>query len=208
MSPHATADPHQSSAGDQARSPLLAATEGLAEALAPVDAPARAWGELVRRKLGSGTLKDVLSGAPLGHPLHPVMTDVVIGCFSSANILDLVAGEGSERSARVLIAAGLAAAGPTVASGWSDWADSNVDPEVRRIGIVHALANATGTVLYGASLRARIGGRRGTGRLLGLAGASVLGLGGYLGGHLTYAKAVGVNGSALRDGVDARSFGT
>src|SRR5205823_9085777 len=35
-------------------------------------------------------LKDLLSGTWLGHPLHPPLTDVVVGAWTSALLLDLV----------------------------------------------------------------------------------------------------------------------
>src|SRR5438270_14067843 len=38
-------------------------------------------------------LKDALSGTWLGHPLHPPLTDVVIGSWSSAFLLDLLGGK-------------------------------------------------------------------------------------------------------------------
>ena len=34
-------------------------------------------------------LKDLLSGTWLGHPLHPPLTDVVVGGWTSALVLDL-----------------------------------------------------------------------------------------------------------------------
>lgn len=176
------------------------ATERLADGLAVLDPVAGPLGKKIRETLGAGPVKAALSGTPLGHPAHPLLTDVVIGCFTSVNLLDVAGGESSDRAARVLLAAGLAAAGPTVATGWSDWADSSVDPSIRRLGVVHALANASGTALYGASLAARIRGDRGRAKLLALAGAGLLGTGGFLGGHLAYSKGVAVNQTAFDPG--------
>ncbi len=135
----------------------------------------------------SPSLKHLLSGAPLGHPLHPVLTDVPIGTWTSALLLDLVGGRGSEDSADLLVLAGLLAAGPTALSGWSDWSDAEPSSKpIGRVGIVHAATNATAISLFGASLVARRTGDRGRGKLLGLVGGGVLAAGGYLGGHLTY----------------------
>jgi hypothetical protein len=36
--------------------------------------------------LRAGALKDVLSGAWLGHALHPIMTDIPIGAWRSSSI--------------------------------------------------------------------------------------------------------------------------
>ena len=57
--------------------------------------------------------------------------------------------------------------------------------------MVHAAVNGAAVALYLASWAARRGDRHGRGVLLGLAGSSVLGVGGYLGGHLASARKVG-----------------
>ena len=44
-------------------------------------------------------LKDVLSGTWLGEPLHPPLTDVVIGTWTSALLLDLLGGEQQQKAA-------------------------------------------------------------------------------------------------------------
>jgi hypothetical protein len=59
-------------------------------------------------------LKDVLSGTWLGEPLHPPLTDVVIGTWTSALLLDLLGGEQTHKAADGLVAAGVLAAVPTV----------------------------------------------------------------------------------------------
>ena len=133
-----------------------------------------------------------MSGSWLGHPLHPVLTDVTIGTFTSAVLLDWLGGKRSRPAAERLIAFGLASTVPTVGSGYSDWADTEVASDsVRRIGIVHAAANATAASLFAASLVARR--RGGGGRVLALAGGATLAGSGYLGGHLTFAEGVGVD---------------
>src|ERR671936_1490157 len=68
-------------------------------------------------------LKDLLSGTWLGHPLHPPLTDVVIGAWTSALLLDLFGGKQGEQSADRLVAAGVVAAVPTASAGLSDWAE-------------------------------------------------------------------------------------
>jgi nitrite reductase/ring-hydroxylating ferredoxin subunit/uncharacterized membrane protein len=176
---------------------LHAAAQKLGE-VAVLDAPANALGKAVRSAVGPGGLKDVLSGRPIGHALHPLMTDVPIGTWTSATILDVIGGQDADRAARRLIGVGIAAALPTAASGLLDWSDTEpADDEVRRVGLVHAAANVAALLLYGASLLARRRGAHGRGRLLGFAGAGALGVGGHLGGHLSYAKAVGVDANAL-----------
>jgi nitrite reductase/ring-hydroxylating ferredoxin subunit len=163
--------------------PAVQAVEGAAL----LDAPAKALGKLVRGAFKE-PLKDGLSGTWLGHALHPVLTDVVIGALLSSTLLDVLGGDDGERARRRLVGVGIAAAGPTVLTGANDWADAEpVDDAVRRTGIVHAASNSTALALYAGSLAA--GGRRGT--VLRLGGALALLAGGYLGGHLTFARGVG-----------------
>ena len=181
---------------------LEAAVESV-EGASALDGPGQAVGRTVRGVLSPGAFKDALSGAWLGHALHPMLTDVVIGSFTSATMLDLIGGKQSAQASERLIAIGIAAYGPTALTGVSDWADSEpADDAVRRVGLVHAATNAIALGLYSASLRARRRGGRGKGMLLGGAGAGVLGLAGYLGGHLTLAKGVGVDKTIFDAGPD------
>ena len=170
--------------------PLAEALEG-ASALDPLGEKV---GEAVRGLIKPGALKDALSGTWLGHALHPLLTDVVIGSFTSANALDLLGGDEDGRAAERLIGLGIAAYLPTALTGVTDWADSELgDLGVRRVGLVHAGSNAIALGLYAASLRARRRGNRTRGKLLGLSGAAALGAGGFLGGHMSYAQGIGVD---------------
>jgi nitrite reductase/ring-hydroxylating ferredoxin subunit len=162
------------------------------ESFAALDVPAKAIGRTVRGKLGPGALKDALSGTWLGHALHPLLTDVVIGSFLSATLLDLLGGDEDGRASERLITVGIAAYGPTALTGVNDWADTEpADDGVRRAGLVHAVTNSGALSLYAASLAARRRGARRRGVALGALGASLLGAAGYLGGHLSFAKGVG-----------------
>jgi hypothetical protein len=64
-------------------------------------------------------VKDFLHGTWLGHALHPVLTDLPIGFWTSSLLLDLV---GAGKSAGVLSAAGSAAAVATAVNGVAEWA--------------------------------------------------------------------------------------
>ena len=118
---------------------------------------ARAVGRAVR----PAPVRNVLSGTVIGHPLHPLLTDVPIGAWTMAAVLDVAGGPGTSRAADVLVAAGLAAAVPTAATGLNDWSDTQGAD--RRIGLVHATANSVALTFYTASLAARLRGRRGAG---------------------------------------------
>ena len=179
---------------------LHAAAErvGRVEAL---DSPAKTLGKAVRDAIPHGPVKDAVSGTWLGHALHPLLTDAVIGPWTSALILDAVGGAESEKAADLLIGVGIAASLPTALSGANDWADSEVaDDSVRRVGAVHGVLNTTALGLFAASLAARRGGRRGRGKLLAAAGGAVLSVSGHLGGHLSYSQGVGVEQTAFDAG--------
>jgi nitrite reductase/ring-hydroxylating ferredoxin subunit len=179
--------------GNRAPVRILAGLEAL-------DAPAKRVGKAVRSVIKPGPVKDALSGSWLGHTLHPLLTDVTIGTFTSALALDWLGGRESQPAAQRLIGLGLLSALPTVSSGYSDWADTEVaNDSVRRIGIVHATANFTAASLFAASWLARRRGDHGRGRALALAAGGVLGGSGYLGGHLTLAEGVGVDRTTFED---------
>jgi nitrite reductase/ring-hydroxylating ferredoxin subunit/uncharacterized membrane protein len=137
-------------------------------------------------------LRDLLHGTWLGHPLHPVLVQVPVGAFVSAAILDLLPG--TRRAATTLVTVGVAGAVPAIAAGWTDW--SQMTRDRRRVGLVHAGANAVAVGLYAASLMARLRGRTTRGKVLGYAGLTLAGAGAYLGGHLAYAQGGGTNQAA------------
>jgi len=166
-----------------------------------LDAPGKAIAKSVRGRLGPGALKDALSGTWLGHALHPLLTDLVIGSFVSATVLDLVGGDRDGKAAQRLIAVGIASYPPTAVTGVNDWADSEpAGAGIRRVGLAHAALNAAALGLYGASLAARRRGRTGRGKLLGFAGATALGAGGYLGAHMSFDQGVGPNQTVFDPG--------
>ena len=163
------------------------------ESVEALDGPGRTAGRAVRGLIPDGAPKDVLSGAWLGHAVHPILTDIPIGAWTSSVFLDWIGGRGSRYASDRLILTGVLAAGATFATGWSDWADAEQrDPAVRRSGLVHAAVNGTATALMIGSLLARKRGARGRGKLLSLAGSAALGAGGWLGGHLSYTLGAGV----------------
>ncbi|MFC5668359.1 Rieske 2Fe-2S domain-containing protein [Kitasatospora misakiensis] len=156
-----------------------------------LDRPARPLADALNG-LPLGPSRDLLHGVWLGHPLHPALVQLPLGCWISAELLDSLPG--GRRAAGVLIAAGLVTAGPATAAGWVDWA--RLDPPRRRTGLVHAAANTTGVLLFAASLLARCRCRPVRGRLLGLAGLTAVSVGGVLGGHLAYHQGAGPNRAA------------
>jgi nitrite reductase/ring-hydroxylating ferredoxin subunit/uncharacterized membrane protein len=159
-----------------------------------IDQVADPVADTVRDTLDRQPAKDILSGVWLGHPLHPLLTDLPIGFWTSAFTLDLVGGHRSRRAATQLVALGVLTAVPTALSGAADWGDTT--GPARRIGLVHAASNSTALACYAASWWSRVRGRHARGVAWGLAGATAATVGGYLGGHLLQALGVGVDRTA------------
>jgi nitrite reductase/ring-hydroxylating ferredoxin subunit/uncharacterized membrane protein len=166
------------------------------QALDPVSEPLQ---KAVRAVVPQGSdLKDLLSGTWLGHPVHPPLTDVVIGAWTSALLLDLFGGDPTEEAADRLVGAGVLAAVPTAAAGLSDWAE--LRGGTRRVGSVHAIGNTTALLLHALSWAARRRGDRRRGVTLSALGYSVATFSAWLGGHLSFGKGVGVNQAAFEEG--------
>ena len=85
-----------------------------------LDAVAAAIDPLAK-KVSAGALGRVLRGDWLGHALHPALTDLPIGCWLAAGVLDVVGGRRSRPAATRLLGLGLLAVPPTVASGLAEF---------------------------------------------------------------------------------------
>jgi nitrite reductase/ring-hydroxylating ferredoxin subunit/uncharacterized membrane protein len=144
---------------------------------------------IVRSALRPQALRDLLHGVWLGHPLHPALTDIPIGTWTAAAVLDALPGTGS--AATSLIATGCIGYVPTIMTGWNDW--SELDERQQRVGLVHAAGGAIAFSCYVASLTARAQGRTVRGKAWAYTGLTLVSATGYLGGHLAYRQAAGVN---------------
>ena len=169
---------------------------GRAEQIDALDQVAEALAKTVERAAPDGSsVNGVLSGTALGHPLHPPLTDVVIGAWTSALAVDWLGGKRGGPAADWLVALGVLSALPTAAAGLNDWA--TLDGPNRRLGLVHGTTNVVATGLFGASWLARKAGHRFFGRLLALAGYGTVSIGAFLGGHLSFRRGAGVDHTAF-----------
>jgi uncharacterized membrane protein len=165
----------------------------LADALGEMkalDPAASSLRSLVRPLSRPGRLRWVLSGEWLGHPLHPLLTDVAIGAWTMGGLLDIVGGRKSRPAADTLFGLGTLAAVPTAVTGLSDW--GRTGGRAARIGFVHGVGNVLAVSLFGLSWLARQSGRRGRGMALSTLGLGVATGTAYLGGHLVFRIGVGV----------------
>ena len=142
---------------------------------------------------------DLLHGTWLGHPLHVVLTDVPLGSWTAAAVLDVLEEKtGSStmgRGADAAIALGLAGAAGAAITGLADWSKIG-GGQPRRIGLAHGLLNATATVCYVTSLCLRRTHSRRAGRRFALLGLMVSSVAAYLGGHLVFKEKIGVDHTA------------
>lgn len=169
----------------------LEENEGLESLVKPLSA-------LAEKAVTPGLVKDVLSGTWLGHPLHPMLTDLPIGSWTSAFVLDLIPSKKTRPAADTLVGFGVLTALPTALAGLSDWADTYGGEQ--RLGAAHAAGNLGATALYFLSWRARRKGKRGRGLMLSFLGAGAATAGAYLGGHLVYRKGIGADRNAWKEG--------
>jgi uncharacterized membrane protein len=165
-----------------------------ATALDPV---VRAIAPLADALVADPTRRALLRGAWVGHAVHPPMTDLPIGFWSSAVVLDLLGGRSARPAARRLVGLGVLSALPTAITGWAEW--SGTGQREQRVGVVHAVSNVAALGLFTVSWRARRAEHHLRGAALGLAASSALGLGAYLGGHLANARKVSSRHPAFED---------
>src|SRR3954463_15457681 len=153
----------------------------------------------VRRAYNAGgdagrRVKNAAHGTWLGHPVHSALTDVPVGAWMTATVLDAAEAQtgdaGYGRAADVAIGFGLAGAAGAAVTGLTDW--SETDGAAKKLGLVHGLVNIAATTMFAASLVLRRRGSRGAGRTASLAGLVTVFTGAYLGGTLVYDAKIGV----------------
>ena len=152
-------------------------------------------------------LKLFLNGTWLGHPLHPLLTDVPIGAWTVAILLDLIALffdlPALGLAAAIATGLGVLAALAAAAAGLMDWMD--VDSPEKSVGVTHGILNTSATVLFAISLvirwqshwRPTLGAF-----LVALVGYLVVSVGAYLGGGMVFRMGVMINRNAYRKGPD------
>jgi uncharacterized membrane protein len=151
----------------------------------PLDRPA----DLLTRRSDAwrGRLADAMRGRPLGHALHPALTDLPIGFWTSAVALDLAGGRKHAAAAKRLVGLGVLSAAPTAVAGFADV--PALEPAKRRVAVVHAVSNTVALFLFTRSWWARTRGHRGAGIVDGLLASAVATFGGYLGGWMAFGSA-------------------
>ena len=155
------------------------------------------------RNAGSvGTaIKNALHGVWLHHPLHPVLTDIPIGAWSTAVALDLKAASSGDdsyaRAADFALAFGLAGAVGSAVTGLTDWSETG--GRAKRIGLVHGLLNVGATALIATAYMLRRREERHAGEACTLAGIGLATVAAYLGGDLVFGQRIGVTHAVVEE---------
>jgi nitrite reductase/ring-hydroxylating ferredoxin subunit/uncharacterized membrane protein len=160
---------------DAVAEPLSRAVRGVFEAAGP----------------GGAAVKNALHGVWLGHPLHPVLTDLPLGAWTTALALDACADRdpGMERAATFAMGLGLLGAAGSAITGLTDWSETG--GASRRAGLVHGLLNVAATTLIGTAYVRRVS-SSGSGRACAWAGYMLSVAAAYIGGDLVYGRRIGV----------------
>ncbi|MBA3688904.1 MAG: Rieske (2Fe-2S) protein [Chloroflexi bacterium] len=166
--------------------------------------------DAVYRRLGrpGKLLQDFLNGSWLGHSLHPVAVDVVVGGSTAAVLLQVLSWQGVAdlRVATLWVLALTWLAGLlAIVTGLTDFKDTAIGDERHVVGL-HGLINILGTaVLIGAFL-ALLGGADLLAGLLLVGGFGVLSIGAFIGGHVVFKYGYMVNHNAFSSGKKAKDY--
>jgi nitrite reductase/ring-hydroxylating ferredoxin subunit len=153
-------------------------------------------------------LQDFLNGSWLGHSLHPVLTDVVVGGSTVAVLLEILGwfGVGDLRTAIVwtLALTWISAVG-TIVTGLTDYKDTATGDE-RNVAGLHGLVNIVATVAFIVAFLAYLGPGGALGPVLLIGGYLVLSVGAFIGGHVVFKYGYMVNHNAFARGKRAKEF--
>jgi nitrite reductase/ring-hydroxylating ferredoxin subunit/uncharacterized membrane protein len=170
-----------------------------------LDAVANVFGAIVEgfyKLPGTGVIKTLLHGTwPLGHPLHPAITDITIGAYTAAVALDVYFLFTRDRAllaaADFVLILAFASSLLAILSGLTDWKDTFA--EERRTGMLHGLIMVVATILFVASIVMRTSvtlDQRPVAIALSGLGWLVMLVGAFFGGELPYGYGTQVNRQA------------
>ena len=157
--------------------------------------------KIIRAIYRPAVLRDLLHGVWLGHPLHPLLTDVPVGAFTAGLVLDLLTGPypNLHDGANLVTLVGFVVMAAAILSGFADYID--LEGRARRYGTVHAYVMLLSAAFYLFSLLVRYGFTPGTAyhsTLTAIIGYLVLTVGAYLGGDLAFGFGAQVSRHAWR----------
>lgn len=139
-------------------------------------------------------IKDLLNGLWLGHPLHPAITDVPIGAYVVALVLDL---SGQRAAATAAIGVGIVFMLFAALAGYADYID--LGGRTRRFGTIHSSLMLVALVFYVVSFVMRLGASSSPAEVwLSVIGFLIVIASAYVGGALVYNLGAQVDRHAWR----------
>lgn len=141
-------------------------------------------------------LKDALYGVWLGHPLHPMLTDVTLAGVTMSMVFDLL---GEDDASDLSLGVGVASSVATALTGAAQWYDLQNMEEPKRIGALHASLNSAALGLYVTALALRRNDHRGAGFAAAWMGHSLSFTSAWIGGHLSFVSGIGVSRNAFTE---------
>lgn len=153
-------------------------------------------------------LQDFLNGSWLGHPLHPLLTDVVVGGFTMLIVLDLVSlifGANFRGASLIILGLSILAGLATIVSGLTDFKDTGTGDE-RNVATLHGTINVLSIAIYAVAFFVRLAGGEVTGQVLSIIGYVVISVGAFIGGHVVFKYGYMVNRNAFSRGRRAKEF--
>ena len=154
---------------------------------------------------GTGVIRTLLHGTwPLGHPLHPAITDITIGAYTGAVALDayyIFSGDATlTRAADFVLIVAFISSLIAVLSGLTDW--THTFGEEKRTGMLHGLIMVVATVAFVVSIVIRAGGPSADARTIAMwlsgLGWVVMLVGAFFGGEMPYGYGTEVNRQAFK----------
>jgi nitrite reductase/ring-hydroxylating ferredoxin subunit/uncharacterized membrane protein len=154
-------------------------------------------------------VQDFLNGTWLGHSLHAVLVDVVVGAATAVVFLDVLrvvfGVDGLELAATWTLALAFLAGVGAILSGLTDFKDTAAGDE-RNITGLHGVTNIVAVIGFGWSLLLRLGGAHDGGFWVLLISYLIVSVGAYIGGHVVFKYGYMVNRNAHSKGRRAKEF--
>jgi nitrite reductase/ring-hydroxylating ferredoxin subunit/uncharacterized membrane protein len=153
-------------------------------------------------------LQDFLNGSWLGHPLHAVLVDVVVGGYTmliALDLLGLVLHVDVEPAGIIILGLSTLAGLSALLSGLTDYKDTASGDE-RNTTVLHGTINTIAIVVYLVAFVLRLAGSLDASRLVAIVAYLVISLGAYVGGHVVFKYGYMVNHNAFAKGKRAKEF--
>jgi len=155
-------------------------------------------------------LQDFLNGAWLGHSLHAVLVDVVVGGATAVVLLDVLrvffGFDGLADATSLIVALVWISGIGSIVTGLTDFKDTSPDTATRDLATFHGLINIIGNGGFAFSLMQRTNGEHDVGFWAFLVAYGVISLGSYIGGHVVYKHGYGINHNAHARGKRAADY--